>query len=179
LLAFEGQYHDLLIDRLLGEIETQRGDWPAAATHLASADAQATLAALRWEQARLLEARADLALAQGGRDAASARQLLEQAEAAFLALNCPPEAARIRQRLRVPGRRMTSATAAPALPAGLSAREAEVLRLVAAGRSNREIAAELTLSAKTVERHLTNIYAKLDADNRAAAAAFAIRHGLA
>ena len=67
----------------------------------------------------------------------------------------------------------------PRFPAGLSAREADVLRLVAAGRSNREIAAALVLSAKTVENHLARIYAKVGAENRASATAFAVRHGLA
>jgi DNA-binding NarL/FixJ family response regulator len=61
----------------------------------------------------------------------------------------------------------------------LSVREVQVLRLVAAGRSNREIAAELALSEKTVENHLTSIYGKVGADNRAAASAYAIRAGLA
>jgi DNA-binding NarL/FixJ family response regulator len=70
-------------------------------------------------------------------------------------------------------------TQRPALPAGLSAREAEVLRLVALGHSNRAIADALSLSAKTVENHLTSIYTKLRVDNRAAATAFAVRHGLA
>ena len=62
---------------------------------------------------------------------------------------------------------------------GLSPRERQVLRLVAAGYSNREIAAELVLSEKTVERHLSNIFAKLDVPNRAAATGYAYRHGLA
>jgi non-specific serine/threonine protein kinase len=71
------------------------------------------------------------------------------------------------------------AAGSPAAAAGLTAREAEVLRLVAAGRSNRAIAAALALSLRTVERHVANLYAKIDAHNRAEATAFAIRHGLA
>lgn len=63
-------------------------------------------------------------------------------------------------------------------PAGLSAREVEVLRLVAAGRSNAEIANELVLAEKTVARHLSNIFAKLDVGSRTAAAAFAYEHDL-
>ena len=63
--------------------------------------------------------------------------------------------------------------------AGLSPREAEVLRLIAAGRSNREIAAELILSVRTVERHVTNLYRKIGARGRADATAFALRSGLA
>ena len=64
------------------------------------------------------------------------------------------------------------------LPGGLTAREAEVLRLVAAGRSNPEIAAALFLSEKTVARHLSNIFTKLDVPSRTAAAAYAFDHGL-
>jgi DNA-binding NarL/FixJ family response regulator len=66
-----------------------------------------------------------------------------------------------------------------ALPGGLTAREAEVLALVAAGRSNREIAETLVLSPKTVARHLSNIFAKLGVASRTQAAAFAYEHGLA
>ncbi|WP_112264022.1 response regulator transcription factor [Lentzea terrae] len=63
-------------------------------------------------------------------------------------------------------------------PGGLSPREIEVLRLVAAGRSNPEIASVLVLSEKTVARHLSNIFAKLDVGSRTAAAAFAFEHRL-
>jgi DNA-binding NarL/FixJ family response regulator len=63
-------------------------------------------------------------------------------------------------------------------PGGLSPREVEVLRLVAAGRSNPQIAAELVLSEKTVARHLSNIFSKLDVGSRTAAAAFAYEHRL-
>jgi DNA-binding CsgD family transcriptional regulator/predicted Ser/Thr protein kinase len=62
--------------------------------------------------------------------------------------------------------------------AGLTPREIEVLRLVAAGKSNPEIAAELYLSAKTIARHLSNIFYKINVSSRTAAAAFAYEHGL-
>ncbi len=68
--------------------------------------------------------------------------------------------------------------APPGLPRGLSEREAEVLRLVAAGRSNAQIAADLVLSERTVARHLSNIFGKLDVGSRTAAAAFAFEHDL-
>ena len=61
---------------------------------------------------------------------------------------------------------------------GLSGRELEVLRLVAAGRTNREIAASLVISEHTVARHLQNIFAKLGISSRAAATAFAFEHDL-
>jgi len=63
-------------------------------------------------------------------------------------------------------------------PAGLSAREVEVLRLIAAGRTNREIAEALVISINTVDRHVSHILAKTNTANRAEAASFAIRQGL-
>jgi ATP/maltotriose-dependent transcriptional regulator MalT len=65
------------------------------------------------------------------------------------------------------------------LPKGLSEREVEVLRLVAEGKTNRQIATHLVLSEKTVGRHLANIFDKLGVSSRAAATAFAVREGLA
>jgi len=61
---------------------------------------------------------------------------------------------------------------------GLTRREIEVLRLVAAGKTNRAIAAELVLSDKTVARHLANIFVKLDLSSRSAATAYAFQHDL-
>ena len=65
------------------------------------------------------------------------------------------------------------------LPAGLTDREAQVLRLVASGRSNKDIAATLFLSDRTVARHLSNIFAKTGVSSRSAATAYAFEHGLA
>src|SRR5262245_43696950 len=64
-------------------------------------------------------------------------------------------------------------------PGGLTPREVQVLQFVAAGKTNRQIAAELFLSDKTVGHHLASIYAKLGVSSRAAATAFALRHRLA
>lgn len=63
-------------------------------------------------------------------------------------------------------------------PGGLTGREIEVLRLVAEGKSNAEVAAELVVAEKTVARHLSNIFTKLGVGSRTAAAAFAFDHGL-
>jgi ATP/maltotriose-dependent transcriptional regulator MalT len=68
--------------------------------------------------------------------------------------------------------------AAPADAHGLSARELEVLGLVAAGRTNRDVAGALFLSEKTVARHLSNIFTKLGVSSRSAATAYAYEHGL-
>jgi DNA-binding CsgD family transcriptional regulator/tetratricopeptide (TPR) repeat protein len=64
------------------------------------------------------------------------------------------------------------------LPDGLTAREAEVLRLLAAGRTNKEIAGDLVLSVYTVERHLANAYRKISVRNRADATAYVLRSDL-
>ena len=100
-------------------------------------------------------------------DADGAELALSSSLAAFEQLGAAAEAARTAELLG--GR--------PAV-AGLTAREIEVLRLVAAGKSNREIAAELYLSVKTVARHLSNIFYKIDVSSRTAATAFAYEHGL-
>jgi len=76
-------------------------------------------------------------------------------------------------------RRVATALGASPGPAGLTSRELDVLRLVAAGRTNREIAVELVISEHTVSRHVQNIFAKLGISTRAAAAAFAVEHRLA
>jgi DNA-binding NarL/FixJ family response regulator len=69
--------------------------------------------------------------------------------------------------------------ALPRLPAGLTERELEILRRLVAGRTKREIAAELVISPSTVHTHTVHIYAKCGVSTRAALAMFAMRHGLA
>jgi DNA-binding NarL/FixJ family response regulator len=61
---------------------------------------------------------------------------------------------------------------------GLTARELQVLRLVAAGQTNRSIAADLFLSERTVDRHVSNTFTKLGVSSRAAATAYAYQHQL-
>jgi DNA-binding NarL/FixJ family response regulator len=127
----------------------------------------------RWQEldAPYDAARVRLALAEAYRalgDGDAAALELDAAEATFERLGAAPDAATVRA-LR--GR--------PALPGGLTEREAQVLALVAAGRSNREIAEALVLSSKTVARHLSNIFAKLGVASRTQAAAYAFEHGLA
>lgn len=77
-----------------------------------------------------------------------------------------------------PTPRETPRPQAHAFPARLTAREVEVLRLVARGLSNREMAAELFLSPRTVERHLENVYRKTGTRNRTQVTAFAVAQGL-
>ena len=72
-----------------------------------------------------------------------------------------------------------SSLSAPEHPAGLTSREVEVLGLVSTGMTSAQIAAELFLSTRTVETHLTSIYHKLGVTSRAGATRFALEHGLA
>ncbi|RYP86825.1 LuxR family transcriptional regulator [Nocardioides guangzhouensis] len=113
---------------------------------------------------RVLTGRALAALG----DEDSARRELESAERTFASLGATPDASAVR-RLLEPG----------AAPDGLTPREVEVLRLVASGRSNGQIADELVLSEKTVARHLSNIFTKIGVGSRTAAAAYAYERGLA
>ena len=71
-----------------------------------------------------------------------------------------------------------SAPALTSYPAGLSAREVEVLRLVAKGLTNAQVARELYISVRTVNRHLNSIYGKLGESTREAATRFVSDHGL-
>ena len=69
-------------------------------------------------------------------------------------------------------------TAAPRAAGGLTAREVEVLRLVATGRTNRAIADDLVISEKTVARHVSNIFTKLRVSSRSAVTAYAYENDL-
>jgi DNA-binding CsgD family transcriptional regulator len=173
LIATEARFVDMLTDRLLGEIELSRGNRDAASERLAAAEALARQEGLVSELALTLEAQAALARALD-HDVQAADRLLAEAEAIYRSHGNEPGLARIAE-ARLKSKR---GVAERELPGRLSAREVEVLRLVAGGMSNRDIAAALFLSEKTIENHLTNIYSKLEVENRAAATAFAVRSGL-
>ena len=169
-----------------GELEELAGRYESAmlaamvaysrgAVALAAGNAHAALVALReahqtWldldapyevARTRALLARACSELG----DAEAARLELEAACAIFRKLGAAPDLARVEP-------------PADGDSHGLSGRELEVLRLVAAGKSNREIAGELVISEHTVARHVQNIYRKLRLSSRAAATAFAFEHDL-
>jgi ATP/maltotriose-dependent transcriptional regulator MalT len=145
---------------------------------LASGDPAAALASLRralgvWQElgARYETARVRRSVALACRalvDEESALLELETVREIFVQLGARPDVTQVDELL---GR-------ASAAPYGLSERELQVLRLVAVGRSNREIAAALVISEHTVARHVQNIFAKLGVSSRTAAGAFAFSHEL-
>jgi ATP/maltotriose-dependent transcriptional regulator MalT len=155
-------------------------DYAAGVVLLADGDAPAALPALRracagWRELDMpydaARARVQIAVACRALGDADAADLeLEAARVTFERLGARPDLARVAELTRSPhGRRQSSV---------LTARECDVLRLVAAGRTNREIATVLRISEHTVARHLQNIFAKLTLSSRAAATAYAYEHGL-
>ena len=149
------------------------------AVTLAEGDPRAALGLLRsaWSVWQEIEAPYDGARARvligvacrGLGDEDTAEMELDAARWVFQELGAAPELALVRK---------LSRRAPATTPGGLSLREVQVLRLVAAGKSNRAIADELFLSEKTVHRHLSNIFTKLEVGSRAAATAYAFRHHL-
>jgi DNA-binding NarL/FixJ family response regulator len=121
---------------------------------------------------RVLLARACVALS----DAEGARLELDGAREVFEQLGARPDLAvvdAIGASLAGEGKKKV-----PSNRHGLTERELQVLRLVASGKTNKAIARELSRSEKTVDRHVSNIFAKADVSSRAAATAFAYKHAL-
>jgi DNA-binding CsgD family transcriptional regulator len=172
-----------------------------AAEELAEVAERFDAPVLRAESAAALGA---LRLAEG--DATAARTSLRVAQQRWQELDVPYEVARTQARLSLAStaledddtaalerdaarRTFTELGAGPALSAleprsserrgGLTAREVEILKLVATGMTNKEIAEVLVISRKTVARHLSNVFTKLGLKTRAEATAYAFKHGLA
>ena len=124
------------------------------------------------ERSLTLVALAELRLREG--QTAPARELIETARSLCLPMNATLTLARI-ARLEA---HLPSVASQNALPVGLTPREAEVLRLLATGLANAEIAGQLSLSSRTIDTHLTSIYAKLGVTSRGAAIRFALEHNL-
>lgn len=148
------------------------------AVELADGDAQAALRSLRraWQEWQAVEAPYEAARvrvlvglacrALGDEDGCAME--LDAARAVFEQLGAVPDVAHVQ----------SLAQAAVAPPHGLTARELQVLRLVAAGKTNKAIANTLFLSEKTIDRHVSNIFTKLSVSSRAAATAYAYEHKL-
>jgi DNA-binding CsgD family transcriptional regulator len=165
------------VARHLGAAAAMLGQSNQAWAYSQQALAVATRARFRPEIALTRLQVAELLIQEERTDSAEARAHLGFAIAEFEAMKMQSAFERAHRAMAVLDRqRMVSRP--PALPDGLSAREVEVLRLLAAGRTNRQIAAHLVLSPNTVTRHISHIFAKTGAANRAEAAAYAARHGL-
>jgi DNA-binding CsgD family transcriptional regulator len=186
------------------EIQIAAGDPAAGRDAAAALRAAANAAASPWLRAMALHAEGTVLVAEHRPDAALGP--LREALAIWRELDMPYEAARTSEAIGAAcgalgdtdGARLECAaalqgfrqlgaatdlarveprTGAPSA-GGLTPREMEVLRLVARGKTNRAIADDLAISEKTVARHLSNIFTKLDLPTRAAATAYAFRHGL-
>jgi DNA-binding CsgD family transcriptional regulator len=168
----------LAVHRLLGLLHTEAGRHGEAGTHLEQSLTLAEACAAPYERALTLLALAELRAATGNRDAA--RALLDEAHAILAPLDANPALARADAlATRLAAEPPPARAAAHGLPAGLTSREAEVLRLVAEGLTNAQVADRLSLSPRTVDRHLNAIYTKLGVGSRSAATRFALEHRLA
>jgi DNA-binding CsgD family transcriptional regulator len=165
------RYSSALLDAITayerGAVELAAGEAPGALELLRGAlDAWRILEA-PYEVARTRLLIGEACRALGDTDACELE--LEAALAEFVRLGALPDAVHVERLLgRTPDDNAH----------GLSPRELEVLRLLAAGKSNRQIAAMLVISEHTAARHVQNIFGKLRVSSRAAATAFAFEHGL-
>lgn len=165
----------------LGLLAALLGRGEAAGAHFEAALELHTRLRARVWLARTQQAYAAMLLRQGRPDdAPRARGLLAAALATARELGLPrlaEQAAALAEPARPDGARAGSSAGA-GYPAGLTAREVEVLALVAQGLTNREIADRLVVSPSTVHQHLVNIYTKIGVGRRAEATAYAIQHDL-
>ena len=157
--------------RLLAGLHIAEGRHQSAEPLLAAAFELADACHAPYERALTLLARAELHIAK--RDFGRAANALDTARSMLMPLHAQPAIHRANHLASVlaaaqPGR----------FPAGLTEREVAVLRLLAGGQSNRKIAQQLGITTRTAERHVSNLYLKIDAHGRADATTFAIRHHL-
>jgi len=166
------------VSHYLGLLATTLERWDDAAQHFEAAlvlharlRARPFVAHTQREYATMLLRRAERG------DLPRARALLDQALSVYEEVGIPTYAAKARSLLAAP-RLAAVPLPRPTYPDGLSTREVEVLRLVAAGKSNPEIAAALVISRNTVLRHVNHILTKTSTANRVEAATYAHRRGL-
>lgn len=148
-----------------GAVLLASGETTDAIVHLRAASAVWRQLNMPYEAARSAELVGHGCAALG--DKSSATLELDNARSTFESLGAAPDL-----------RRVCELTGEPTGRGALSARELEVLGLVAEGKTSREIADTLTISQHTVRRHLENTFAKLGVNSRAAAIAYAYEHGL-
>jgi DNA-binding NarL/FixJ family response regulator/type II secretory pathway predicted ATPase ExeA len=162
----------LAAHRRLGSLDLHDGRLRSAARHLASALRLADACNAPHERAQTLASQAELYLARGDRTTAS--HALVEAQMICASMGAARTLGHVNDLIA-----HLAGTVEGARPAGLTRREAEVLGLLARGHSNKEIAARLVLSVRTVERHVTAAYRKIGAKRRTEAMVYALLHGLA
>ena len=164
------------VDRLLGLLSVTMGNFDKAAGHFEDTLVFCRKAGYRPELAWTCCDYADTLFTRNGEgDRAKAMSLLDQSLSISGELGMQPLMERV---VALRDRVQSQPVQAAPYPGGLTRREAEVLRLVALGKSNPEIAEELIISLNTVTRHLTNVYSKIGVSNRAEAAVYAAQHNL-
>jgi DNA-binding CsgD family transcriptional regulator len=162
-------------DRVLGLLARTRGDFKTATSHYEQALAFCRQAGYRPELAWTCHDYAEALLdPRGPANHERARSLVAEGLALARELGMVPVMARLVSLQE----KLQAQTVTPAYPVDLTEREVAVLRCLAAGKSNKAIAAELFISPHTVNYHLKNIFFKTGAANRAEAAAFAVRYHL-
>jgi DNA-binding CsgD family transcriptional regulator len=165
------------VDRLLGLLSQTMDNLAQAATHFEEGLVFCRKAGYRPELVWTCCDYADVLQERGADgDRAKAVSFLDESLAISTELGMPPLMERVAERL---DRIQAQPSPASAYPGGLTQREVEVLGLVAAGKSNADIAEELFISPNTVIRHVSNILAKTGSSNRTEAARYATQHGLA
>ena len=163
-------------DRLLGLLAQTMGNLDDAQAHFEDALAFCRKAGYRPELAWSLYDYAGMLLERNNEgDHEKAVSLLDESLAISTELGMKPLRDKV---LALQEKASSQPVKPPAYPDGLTQREVEVLRLVAAGRSNPEIAQELFISINTVVRHLSNIFSKTGTTNRVEAATYANSRGL-
>jgi DNA-binding CsgD family transcriptional regulator len=162
----------LAAHRALGVLQTNAVKHADAEQHLQAALTLADACAAPFERALTLLALAELRAAEGKRD--EARTLAREVHAICEPLGARPTLDRVDALLA----RLDAHPGVSGYPAGLTAREVDVLRLVAQGLTDAEVAERLYMARRTVNTHLTSIYTKLDVSSRVAATRWAVERGL-
>jgi DNA-binding CsgD family transcriptional regulator len=166
-LAFDAPLLAAASAHATGAVLLAEGDIEGASTSLRQAFETWRELEMPYEEAQTCLLLAAVCEKRGDQD--GRRLEIETARRIFMQLRAEPCLARIAEQ---------SARASHQRTGSLSEREAQVLRLVAAGKTNRAIADELFISEKTVARHVSNIFDKLGVSNRAGATAWAFQHNL-
>jgi ATP/maltotriose-dependent transcriptional regulator MalT len=173
-VVVDGYNHGRLLQMVAG-IAAAAGGLECAEWHFEEALRQAKRLGQQMEDLDIRRFYAAMLIERGGaEDRKRARALLGEAIAGYRTIGMPRHQKLAEVLAATVGLQSDPGEA----PDALTARESQVLRLVAKGHRNSEIAAELFLSAATVQRHVSNIYAKVGVRNRAEATAYALKQGL-